>query len=303
MLIQINPVHPDQPGSTGRVAPPSVPPDQTYCSISAYRGSVHPDSPISATLVAWGNAWLAGHVSLDEAVDQLERAAGPQVVSSEVTEIPLRGFLADLRVEGISALRLALPAAGDPLGLAGPPPFTVAAVDAGQAATAVLPGRCLGLIPSTDRRGSSYSGIRWTLMEAGTATPDVPGLADAEHMLTTVMRSATDALLSVDGPGKGPPSIHMAEEGLAPGYPARAHRVAALTARLASVLRLADERGLTSDQIAVRNQALRDLDRAVRRARVAAHNAIIETRHSADTFRAPPGDRRSRPDSAQPRGV
>ncbi|GAA3792046.1 hypothetical protein GCM10022226_08960 [Sphaerisporangium flaviroseum] len=264
---------------------------------------MHPDSPISATLVAWGNAWLAGHVGLDEAVDRLERASGPQVVSSEVTEVPLRGFLADLRVEGMTALRLALPAAGDPLGLTGPPPFTVAAVDAGQAATAVLPGRCLGLIPSIDRRGSSYSGIRWTLMEAGTATPDVPGLADAEHMLTTVMRSATDALLSVDGPGRGQPSIHTADEGLAPGYPARAHRVAALTARLAAVLRLADERGLTSDQIAVRNQALRDLDRAVRRARVAAHNAIIEPHRPANAFGAPPGDRRSRPDSAQPRGV
>ncbi|MCW2881350.1 MAG: hypothetical protein JWQ95_5450 [Sphaerisporangium sp.] len=292
MFIRINPVHPDQSGATGRVAPPSVPPDQTYCSISAYRGSVHPDSPISATLVAWGNAWLAGHVGLDEAVDRLERAAGPQVVSSEVTETPLRGFLPDLRVEGLSALRLALPAAGDPLGLTGPPPFTVAAVDAGQAATAVLPGRCLGLLPSLDRRGSSYSGIRWTVMEAETARPDVPGLAEAEHALTAAMRSATDALLSVDGPGTGHPSFRTTDDGLAPGYPARAHRVAALTARLASVLRLADERGLTSEQIAVRSQALRDLDRAVRRARVAAHNAIIETRHSPDAIRTPPGGSR-----------
>jgi hypothetical protein len=296
MIIRINPVHPGQPGSTGRVAPPSVPPDQTYCSISAYRGSVHPDSPISATLVAWGNAWLAGHVGLDEAVDRLERAAGPQVVSSEVTETPLRGFLADLRVAGMSALRLALPAAGDPLGLTGPPPLTVAAVDAGQAATAVLPGRCLGLVPGPDHRGSSYSGIRWAVMEAVTAPPDVPSLAEAEHALTAAMLSATDALLSVDGPVKGQPSIRAGDDGLAPGYPARAHRVAALGARLASVLRVADERGLTSGQVAVRSQALRDLDRAVRRARVAAHNAIVEARESSDALRTPPGGRRqSRP--------
>ncbi|MFC4589066.1 hypothetical protein [Sphaerisporangium corydalis] len=258
---------------------------------------MHPDSPISATLVAWGNAWLAGHVGLDEAVDRLERAAGPQVVSTEVTETPLRGFLADLRVEGMTALRLSLPAPGDPLGLTGPPPFTMAAVDAGQAATAVLPGRCLGLVPSPDLRGSSYSGVRWTLMEARAAVPDVPGLADAEHELTSAMRSATDALLSVDGPREGQPSIRTADDGLAPGYPPRAHRVAALTARLASVLRLADERGLTSGQIAVRGQALRDLDRAVRRARVAAHNAIVEARQGPDTLA-----RRARPDSAQQRG-
>ncbi|WP_443729299.1 hypothetical protein [Sphaerisporangium perillae] len=213
--------------------------------------------------------------------------AGPQVVSSEVTEVPLRGFLADLRVEGISALRLSLPAAGDPLGLTGPPPFTMAAVDAGQAATAVFPGRCLGLVPSPDRRGSSYSGIRWTVMEADATPPDVPGLADAEHALTTAMRSATDALLTVEGPGTGQPSIRTADDGLAPGYPARAHRVAALTARLASVLRVADERGLTSGQVSVRNQALRDLDRAVRRARVAAHNAIVEAHHTRDAQARP----------------
>lgn len=242
---------------------------------------MHPDSSISATLVAWGNAWLAGHVGLDEAVDRLERAAGPQVVSSEVTESPLRRFLADLRVDGMTALRLALPSAGDPLGLTGPPAFTMAAVEAGQAATAVLPGRCLGLVPSADHRGSSYSGILWTAMEAQPTPPDVPGLAEAEHALTTAMRSATDALLSVDGPVAGQPSIKTLDDGLAPGYPARAHRIAALTARLTSVLRLADERGLTSGQIAVRVQALRELDRAVRRARVAAHHAIIEARHTS----------------------
>ena len=39
-------------------------------------------SPISATLVAWGNAWLGGHVGLDEAADRVERAGGPQLVAA-----------------------------------------------------------------------------------------------------------------------------------------------------------------------------------------------------------------------------
>ena len=34
----------------------------------------------SAALVAWGNAWLTGHVGLDEAVDAVERLGGPHVV-------------------------------------------------------------------------------------------------------------------------------------------------------------------------------------------------------------------------------
>ncbi|MER7370911.1 hypothetical protein ABT353_50165, partial [Nonomuraea wenchangensis] len=61
-----------------------------------------------------------------------------------------------------------------------------------------------------------------------------------------------------------------------PGYPGRAHRVSTLATRLAAVLRLADERGLTAAQAARRGTALRELDRAVRRALVAAHHAIFE---------------------------
>ncbi|GAA3126818.1 hypothetical protein GCM10010466_17070 [Planomonospora alba] len=237
---------------------------------------MHPDSPISATLVCWGNAWLAGRTGLDEAADRVERQAGPQLVATAAGDVPLRSVLADLRGEGLSALRLALPVAGDPLGLTGPPPFNSAAVDAGQAVTAVLPGRCLGLVPAPDRRGSSYAGVRWSVFEASPAAPDLPSLAEAEHALALAMRAATDALLGVEGPAQGRRPVRSDDEGLAPGYPARAHRVAALAARLAAVLRLADDRGLTSGQVAVRSQALRELDRAVRRARVAAHHAITE---------------------------
>ncbi|ETK34450.1 hypothetical protein [Microbispora sp. ATCC PTA-5024] len=235
------------------------------------------DSPISATLVAWGNAWLAGHVGLDDALDRVERDAGPQVVTDGVAEITLRVFLMDLRREGLSAFRLSLPVPGDPLGLTGPPAFNGAAIDAGQAAVAVLPGRCTGLLPAVDRRGSSYSGILWTAAEASPTPPDVPSLAEAERDLAAAMRAATDALANVDGPAQGFPSIGDGEYTLAPGYPGRAHRVGALASRLALALRLADERGLTSGQVSVRGQALRDLDRAVRRARVAAHHAIVES--------------------------
>ncbi|GAA2998416.1 hypothetical protein [Streptosporangium longisporum] len=237
---------------------------------------MHPDSPISATLVCWGNAWLAGQVGLDEAADRVERQAGPQLVAGDAGDVPLRGFLADLRIEGMKSLRLALPVAGDPLGLTGPPPFNSAAIEAGQAAIAVLPDRCLGLVPVKDRRGSSYAGVRWSVLQARTAAPDLPSLSEAEHELTRAMRTATDALLGVEGPAQGRRRVEIVDEGLAPGYPARAHRVAALAARLAAVLRVADDRGLTSGQIAVRGQALRELDRAVRRARVVAHHAMTE---------------------------
>jgi hypothetical protein len=237
---------------------------------------VHPDSPISATLVCWGNAWLAGQAGLDEAADRVERQAGPQLVAAGDGDVLLRGFLADLRVEGMTSLRLALPVAGDPLGLTGPPPFNAAAIEAGQAAVAVLSGRCLGLVPVRDRRGSSYAGVRWSVFEAAATAPDIPSLAEAERALTLAMHAATDALLGVEGPVRGHRRTRGESEGLAPGYPARAHRVAALAARLTDVLRIAGDRGLTAGQVAVWSQALRDLDRAVRRARVAAHHAMTE---------------------------
>ncbi len=240
---------------------------------------VRTDSPISATLVSWGNAWLAGHVGLDEAVDQVERAGGPQVVTGDQAESALRTFLADLRIGGLTSLRLALPIPGDPLGLTGPPSFNGVAIDMGQAAIAVLTGaspRRVGLVPAPDVRGSSYAGVRWTAMEAGAGEPDVPQLAEAERALNEAILSATDALLGVDGPAQGFPTLKESGETLAPGYPGRAHRVSALAGRLAAALRLAGERGLTSGQLAARSEALRELDRAVRRATLAAHHAIIE---------------------------
>ncbi|WP_283139786.1 hypothetical protein [Rhizohabitans arisaemae] len=232
----------------------------------------------SSTLVSWGNAWLSGHVGLDTAVDEIEALAGSHVTAENV---PLRRALADFRVSGMTALRLSLPVAGDPLGLTGPPPFTVAAVDAGQAATAVFPNRCLGLVPAEDRRGSSYVGVSWTVFEASTTPPDVPSLAEAEYALTLAMRETTDSLLRTDtAPGwreEVTQALRRQGSTLPPGYPPRAHRVAALAERLASVLKLAtQDHGLTSRQIAVRDEALRGLDRAVRRAHVAAVNSVLE---------------------------
>jgi hypothetical protein len=54
--------------------------------------------------------------------------------------------------------------------------------------------------------------------------------------------------------------------------------VAALAGRLSVVVELARrvDEGLTADQMRRRSEALRLLDRAVRRARVAAHNSAFD---------------------------
>ncbi|HEY8478554.1 MAG TPA: hypothetical protein VIL71_01875 [Spirillospora sp.] len=244
---------------------------------------------VATALVSWGNAWLTGHVGLDEAVDAVERIGGPQILGGEPAEVTLRRGLGDLRVGGMAALRLALPMPGDPLGLTGPPELNRAAIEAGAAVVAVLGDRAIGLVPAEDRRGSSYVGVRWATHDASPGPPDVPSLADADRRLTLAMRDATEELAAVDDFAGVPPEIadelvglrdpDRDDHPLAPGYPARAHRVAALARRLSLVVELArrlDDRGLTADQMRRRSEALRLLDRAVRRALVAACNSVFD---------------------------
>jgi hypothetical protein len=247
----------------------------------------------SPALVAWGNAWLSGHVGLDEAADAVEQVCGQHVVTGipgESDEMPLRRGLGCLRVAGMTALKLALPVPGDLLGLTGPPELNTAALEAGGAALVTLTSGPVGLVPAEDRRGSSYVGVRWNVLNARPGIADVPSLPEADHQLALALRDATDALLMVEDVTDWRPEMaealtavresHRGEPGeLAPGYPARAHRVAALAGRLSVVVDLArrvESEGLTADQLRRRADALRLLDRAVRRASVAAHNSAFD---------------------------
>lgn len=246
--------------------------------------------PFSAVLAAWGNAWLTGHIGLDEAADAIEDACGPGVVTGvpgEPGDVPLRRGLAALRGHGMTALRLAKPAAGDPLGLAGPRALTVAAVEAGEAVLAEGGGTCLGLVPEEDHRGSSYVGTRWLGHPANPVNRSaVPSLAEADRDLTLALRAAAEALTS-SGETEVRPELadalmslrdaqRRAPNGLAPGYPGRAHRVAALAGRLTIVVdaALTDTTTYTADD--GRRATLRDLDHAVRRALVAACDSVFE---------------------------
>ncbi|MQA79381.1 MAG: hypothetical protein GEV10_13040 [Streptosporangiales bacterium] len=250
--------------------------------------------PASADLVGWGNAWLLGHCGLDEVVDALERTHGAQVVTAGATaaETPLRQVLGDLRGRGLAAFRLALPAPGDPLGLAGPADFNASAIEAGEAVLVELRDDATGLVPTADARGSSYTGLRWTRHRLTRATGATPTLAEAEQHLALTLRDAADALLDLDvatwNPGAAATLAGIRRGGsdrltLAPGYPPRALRVAAQAARLAAIsaVGLADDGGAVSTWEAdARRSALRDLERAVRRARVAAYNSVTE--HGAE---------------------
>ncbi|CAL9496048.1 hypothetical protein SUDANB121_03356 [Nocardiopsis dassonvillei] len=249
----------------------------------------------SATLVAWGNAWLSGHIGLDEAVDAVERH-GPQLIGTVPPGdlpfeegVPLRTAL--VRLRGLpdtrpSMFRLALPVQGDPLGLVGPGELNQAALEAREGVLLRLADRQVGLVPTTDRRGSSYVGVSWTPYPANDTTPQVPDLSEAEQELKLTLIEVARELGGVDDLAGFSPAVHRRVAALdtpssngvlPPGYPQRARGVAEQAARLAAVVDLADARagrGMSAHQVDLRSRSLRRLDAAVRRALVAAHSSI-----------------------------
>ncbi len=246
----------------------------------------------SAPLVAWGNAWLSGHVGLDDAVDAVERRSGPNLIGTVPpgdlpfdSGVPLRTALVRLRGLGLSVFRLALPAWGDPFGLVGPAELNQAAIEAQEGVLVQLTDRQTGLVPAADRRGSSYVGVSWTPYPANDTVPQVPDLPEAERLLKLTLIRVAEQLQGVDDVAGFAPAVHRAlgdlgDSGaplLAHGYPPRAHRVAAQADRLAKIVKLAEPgagRGLSAHQARLRTEALRELDAAVRRAQVSAHAAL-----------------------------
>jgi hypothetical protein len=233
---------------------------------------VQPALPVSACLAWWGTAWLRGAVVTDLVLDAVlgqdatHVVAGLPDVDGSVT---LGRALAELRLDGATGFGLALAEPGDAVGIGGPPDFSTAALDAGEA---VLAGR-FGLVPRrvgaavewtayaalprqlTDV-GEADRGLRRALQEAAS------GLADLD--LARWRPEAADALLNLHRPPRLAPP---------PGTPPRCVELAgrALQALAIVDLALEDDGGaVTSTEAAARRAALQPLGAAARRGLVAA---------------------------------
>ncbi|WP_049577553.1 hypothetical protein [Streptomyces sp. SBT349] len=258
------------------------------------------DEPRAGRLAAWGNALFAGLVSPDDAT---ARAVGPDTVHrvvglpDEPGAVGLTLALGRMRVLGVKGLRIALPAPGHPLGLSGPAEFNSAALDAGEAVVAA--GRGLGLVPEVTEvgpEGDVLTEVVWRCLPVRLAPPaDVPSLGEAERELAEVLRDTTEALTRLDVAGAGPMArtrldayrarMERGRHLLAPGYPPRAVRVLELAQRVGALVGIAEEAAeeglghgaaVSAAQIAERDRLLRAVERAARRARVAAYNAYAE---------------------------
>lgn len=231
----------------------------------------------SVWFVLWGNAVLAERVSLDEGA---EGVAGPNerhlVENMPVDPEPatMAVALGRLRSAGARRLSLALPVPGDPLGLGGPAAFTTAAVAAGEA---VLAGdRGLGLLPvGRAAAGRDAALVRWEVTADVVAAEPGERLGPAETALRLALLAAANELASLNvAAGTDRPKRSSAQRRrLPPGTDGRAAHLLETADRMLDTVAaaLVDDGGaLSASQAARRRAALAPLERAARRAVVAA---------------------------------
>ena len=228
-------------------------------------------------VVAWVDAWRAGLVGADSVLDAIQGEDAPHR-AGDGSLLPVL-----LRVREAQP-RLVLPVAGDVRGLPGPAPFRHAALEAGEA---VVAGP-LGLVPSVldIAATSAPASVRWDAFDVEPAPPDPQSVAQAQYELGEAIRACARELAAAEVAGRADPaalaSARRAGErlDLPPGHPPRAVALLAQAQRLQAVLNLAaaDPVGGAHDGhgARLREQALRPLATAVRRARLAGFNAAHE---------------------------
>jgi len=231
--------------------------------------------PDSARLALWLSAWCAGTVSLDAARDGVVGTDAAHDVLVEDDLEPLILAMGSLRSSGASAAGLALPVPGDPLGLGGPSSFNSAAIEAGEAV--VVDGADLGLVPT--RTGA---GVVWTGVPA-VARRQVPDIGEADTELRATLPRVADELADLDV-ARWRPEVadelmdlrRPLELDVPPGTSGRVQRMLALATRCRLIVAMAledDGGAVTAADADRRRTALQPLDRAARRALVAACSA------------------------------
>jgi hypothetical protein len=249
--------------------------------------------PRSAALALWGNAWLQGSGSLDDAAaqvvgpDALHRVVG---LPGEDADAPIGIALGRLRAAGVAALRVVLPEPGDALGLPGPPGFNSDAVARGECViTVAAPGSPTWALLPTAAASEGGDVVRWDVVEVNpSAHPHgLPTLSEAERALADAVREATERLVQLDlarGREELADRLRRVERDvsrleLPAGLSPRAQRAVVQAARLLGILDVAsatDGAAVTAGEAVARAETLRPLRAAARHALCAASSAQAE---------------------------
>jgi hypothetical protein len=246
----------------------------------------------SARFVVWARAWRAGIVSYDDVADETAGHEEHMVTDAPGTwtDVPLREAVRALSRLHPDEIRLVLPVPGDPRGLPSPGPFAAGAMLAGEG---VIAGG-LGLVPQvrthTSGSGDTFDTVCWQCypLEQVQVGHGEPTAAEAEAELAGALAEATAALTRLDvAPWRPELSSALAalrrpDNGtdLPPGFAPRARRLYARASVLDRMLALAAEvapaGAITGHEAMQRDEVLRPLTAACRRALVAACNSPLE---------------------------
>jgi hypothetical protein len=245
-------------------------------------------SAASVRFAVWSNAMLAAACDPDTAARQITAEdVGHQIAGlpSHPDPATLPVALNLLRRAGGRQVYLALPVPGDPVGLAGPPAFNEAALEAGEAvlvggtsmpSDGLAPDYVVGLVPA-------YVGpaVQWQTWPA--RLPPPADLPEADRGLRAALVEAANALAELDvarwNPDVADELIDIRrigsnpDDALAPGYGPRAVRTAATARRCLAIAdaALADDGATIGGSDAdARRRTILDLAGAARRALVAA---------------------------------
>src|SRR5437899_8833341 len=152
----------------------------------------------SARLVVWGNAWLLGATSLDEAQAAVCTDGRQQRVLGLGHHDPasIAVALGVLRGVGAQRLKLVLPVPGDVVDLPAGTRFAVEAAAAHEGAIAVdNDGAAIrGLVP---RQSDELVVWQATALQRP-PVPSLESLSDAERELMGAMRTGTEELVQLD---------------------------------------------------------------------------------------------------------
>lgn len=239
--------------------------------------------PRSVLLATWLRATLRGTVAPDDAAEAIRGedpahvVVGLSVVGLAPEPAPLTLLPSALRGRGPVSVGVALPAPGDPAGLAGPASFNLDVIETGEAVVVATEAGGIGLVPELDART-----VVWRASEVAVAPPLDPG--EAGRGLRGTLLAVTEELARLDvaswqpeipdlllnrRPGRADPWTDGLPPGLSPGRIDIIER-AGLCLEIVRLAAEDDGGSVSAYEVAARRESLSRLDRAARHALMAA---------------------------------
>ena len=243
--------------------------------------------------VAWGNAYIAGSVSLDVAASAITGEVDLHRVDSwDGRDEPhaVTYALGLIRNMGVAGLRLVLPVPGDVIGVPGPFAAAAVATNAGEAVVTVADTSipAMMFVPKTTTIDNRTVTMWHSLSVDATRAPyGLPTLAEADRHLTEAVADSTRALAQLDlarGREEFARDLVRLERAtehinVPSSLPARAQRMIASGHRLRGIVDIAqrtDGASVSATAANMRRDALHPLDQAARYALCAAYSAQVE---------------------------